>query len=292
MIGVVAANGASGPIELVRPDGNVATLTQPGQPDRRIALAAPAGPRTASPRSCAGSTPTTSSPRWSPRALPPAGAASSRETGQRHRPAPAGTAGSRPGRSDDGTVSSSSTRRPDLLAQAAAARLVTAARRRPGRARPRARRAHRRRDRDGDPGGARRPARRGTRSTGRPWTSGGATSGSCPPATRTATRPRPAPPCSTTSRCEPRTVHAMPPSDGAYGDDVDAAARGYADELARRRAARGPRRRPGVRRPAARRGPGRARRLAVPRAPGGLRGGADRGRRSTAHPSRRRSGSR
>ena len=30
---------ASGAIELVRPDGSVATLTQPGQPDRRIALA-------------------------------------------------------------------------------------------------------------------------------------------------------------------------------------------------------------------------------------------------------------
>ena len=29
----------SGPVELVRPEGNVATLSQPGQPDRRIALA-------------------------------------------------------------------------------------------------------------------------------------------------------------------------------------------------------------------------------------------------------------
>jgi glucose-6-phosphate dehydrogenase assembly protein OpcA len=28
----------SGPVELVRPDGNVATLTQPGQPDRRVSL--------------------------------------------------------------------------------------------------------------------------------------------------------------------------------------------------------------------------------------------------------------
>jgi glucose-6-phosphate dehydrogenase assembly protein OpcA len=29
----------SGPVELVRPEGNVATLTQPGQPDRRVSLA-------------------------------------------------------------------------------------------------------------------------------------------------------------------------------------------------------------------------------------------------------------
>lgn len=35
----VTLDRASGPIELRRPDGNVATLTQPGQPDRRIALA-------------------------------------------------------------------------------------------------------------------------------------------------------------------------------------------------------------------------------------------------------------
>lgn len=34
----------SGPIELVRPDGHVALLTQPGQPDRRIALARRATP--------------------------------------------------------------------------------------------------------------------------------------------------------------------------------------------------------------------------------------------------------
>jgi glucose-6-phosphate dehydrogenase assembly protein OpcA len=35
----VALERPSGPVELRRPDGNVATLTQPGQPDRRIALA-------------------------------------------------------------------------------------------------------------------------------------------------------------------------------------------------------------------------------------------------------------
>lgn len=38
MIGVVLER-AGGSIELRRPDGNVATLTQPGQPERRIALA-------------------------------------------------------------------------------------------------------------------------------------------------------------------------------------------------------------------------------------------------------------
>lgn len=37
MVGVVLKRG-SGPIELTRPDGQVATLTQPGQPVRRIAL--------------------------------------------------------------------------------------------------------------------------------------------------------------------------------------------------------------------------------------------------------------
>ncbi len=35
----VVVERASGPIELVRPEGSVATLTQPGQPDRRVSLA-------------------------------------------------------------------------------------------------------------------------------------------------------------------------------------------------------------------------------------------------------------
>ncbi|MGZ4626861.1 MAG: glucose-6-phosphate dehydrogenase assembly protein OpcA [Kineosporiaceae bacterium] len=35
----VVVKRASGPIELVRPEGSVATLTQPGQPDRRVSLA-------------------------------------------------------------------------------------------------------------------------------------------------------------------------------------------------------------------------------------------------------------
>jgi glucose-6-phosphate dehydrogenase assembly protein OpcA len=34
----VRLNRASGPIELVRPDGKIGTLTQPGQPERRVAL--------------------------------------------------------------------------------------------------------------------------------------------------------------------------------------------------------------------------------------------------------------
>lgn len=38
MVGVVLER-SSGPVQLVRPDGNVATLNQPGQPERRIALA-------------------------------------------------------------------------------------------------------------------------------------------------------------------------------------------------------------------------------------------------------------
>jgi glucose-6-phosphate dehydrogenase assembly protein OpcA len=35
----VVLDRASGRIELIRPDGNIATLTQPGQPERRISLA-------------------------------------------------------------------------------------------------------------------------------------------------------------------------------------------------------------------------------------------------------------
>jgi glucose-6-phosphate dehydrogenase assembly protein OpcA len=35
----VVLDRESGPVELVRPEGNVATLSQPGQPDRRISLA-------------------------------------------------------------------------------------------------------------------------------------------------------------------------------------------------------------------------------------------------------------
>jgi glucose-6-phosphate dehydrogenase assembly protein OpcA len=35
----VSLDRESGPVELVRPEGNVATLSQPGQPDRRISLA-------------------------------------------------------------------------------------------------------------------------------------------------------------------------------------------------------------------------------------------------------------
>jgi glucose-6-phosphate dehydrogenase assembly protein OpcA len=34
----VVLDRESGPVELVRPEGNVATLTQPGQPDRRVSL--------------------------------------------------------------------------------------------------------------------------------------------------------------------------------------------------------------------------------------------------------------
>ena len=34
----VRLNRASGPIELIRPDGKIGTLTQPGQPERRVAL--------------------------------------------------------------------------------------------------------------------------------------------------------------------------------------------------------------------------------------------------------------
>ena len=58
----------SGDIDLVRPDGVVATLSQPGQPVRRITPARGGSWPSAWPTSCAGSTPTRSTPRPSPRA--------------------------------------------------------------------------------------------------------------------------------------------------------------------------------------------------------------------------------
>ena len=90
-----------------------------------------------------------------------------------------------------------------------------------------------------DPGGGGRVARPATRSTGRGWTSGGATSGSCPPATRSATRPQAREALLDAVPLDPARVHPMPASDGPDGDDPDAAAARYADEL--RRGAPGPR---------------------------------------------------
>ena len=58
----------SGDIDLVRPDGVVATLVQPGQPVRRITPVRGGSWRSAWPTSCAGWTPTRSTPRPSPRA--------------------------------------------------------------------------------------------------------------------------------------------------------------------------------------------------------------------------------
>jgi 6-phosphogluconolactonase len=54
---------------------------------------------------------------------------------------------------------------------------------------------------------------------------------------------------------DPARVHPMPASDGAFGDDVDAAARGYAEGLLGRHRAVGPGRGAGLRHPAARVGP-------------------------------------
>ena len=78
--------------------------------------------------------------------------------------------------------------------------------------------------------------RRGTRSTGRGWTCGGATSGSCPRATRSATSPRPARPCWTRCRWTRRGCTRCPPPTAATAGDAEAAAEAYAAELAPRRA--------------------------------------------------------
>ena len=58
--------------------------------------------------------------------------------------------------------------------------------------------------------GAARPTRPGTRSTGRGWTSGGATSGSCPPATRSATRLQAREALLDAVPLDPARVHPMP----------------------------------------------------------------------------------
>ena len=101
--------------------------------------------------------------------------------------------------------------------------------------------ADRRGDRPRDPGGGRRARPPAARSTGGAWTSGGATSGSCRPATRSATRPRPARRCSTHVPVDPERVHPMPASDGPDGDDPEAAAARLRRRAGRGRAARGPR---------------------------------------------------
>ena len=88
---------------------------------------------------------------------------------------------------------------------------------------------------------------------------------------------RPGRRCSTPCRSTRRGSTRCPPSDGPDGDDPEAAAARYADELARGCPARGPRGRAAFDVLPARRRTGRAHRVAVPGPAGGLRRPAGRG---------------
>ena len=82
-------------------------------------------------------------------------------------------------------------------------------------------------------------------------------------------------------------VHAMPASDGEFGDDLDAAALAYEQVLAANRRRR--RARTGFRRPPARHGRRGPHQLAVPAHPGGPRNQLGRWSASPTPPSHRRS---
>ena len=273
------ANGEE--ISVVRGDG-VATLSphRAARPGRCRWSAASSA--TSSPRSCAGSTPT--SPTPAALAAAPAGPGCHDRPAlpgaHLARPAPADDAASRsrrppracrPRRGRDERDGGAGARRtPEVLAQAAAARLLVRL------VDAQAARGSACVVLTGGRVGGRRStgrcatARPATRWTGPGWTSGGATSGSCPPATRTATRPRPARRCSTRCRSTRQRVHPMPASDGPDGDDPEAAAARYADALAE--AARpGTARAAALRPAAARRRRGRPRGLDLPGAPGRVR---------------------
>ena len=76
-----------------------------------------------------------------------------------------------------------------------------------------------------------------TRSTGRGSTCSGATSGSCRMTRPTATTVRRNGSCSAGPRSRSARRYSMPASDGEFGDDLDAAAAGYARTLSEARRA-------------------------------------------------------
>ena len=176
----------SGPVELVRPDGKVGRLRQPGQPDRLVALAR------REVRDCIAEELRRLDPdEIYAEALRRGRPRSARAARRSTVPALARCVMAAP----DIAVHA----QPDMLAAAAAARLLTrlvdlqAAGNVPeGRADRRRRSGSRCWSRSG-------PRWPGTRWTGARSSSTGATSGSCRPATRSATRPRPARRCWTTS---------------------------------------------------------------------------------------------
>ena len=238
----------SGPVELLRPDGRTGTLRQPGQPDRLIALARRTVPdclaeelRRLDPDDVYGEALAGVGHISRGRSSSAASSSSAKPASTRARPAdkPAKTgerAGMTPsphraGAPDDPPRH----RRPREPGRAGGRRggpAGHAAGRRPGRRAGPAAGAHRRRDRDRDARAAGATARPATPSTGGTSSSSGATSGSCRPATPSATRRRPARRCSTTCRVDPARVHAMGADTGTGPSGAEAAAQAYADLLA------------------------------------------------------------
>ena len=176
----------------------------------------------------------------------------------------------------------------EVLAAAVAARLLTRLRRRAGAARHGLGRADRRRRRHRGAGGRRplaRPARPST-GAGRRLVGRRALRARRRPRAQRAAGPRGA---ARPLPVDPERVHPMGARGGPDGDDADAAAARYADELGA--AAPPDERRAAVRRPAARHGPRGPHGLDLP----GVAGRARRAARwsaCTAAPSRRRPGSR
>ena len=250
-----AWSAARGPVELIRPDGQApARCASPAS--RTGSSRWPGAPcRTASPRSCAGWTPTRSTARRWP------GSGRSRAAGRRppsrqragrdvrrveRRRRRSSSGGRRPGMSRRDIVVHA---HPDVLAAAAAARLVTrlvdvqaAGQRAPAG-------AHRRR-RSGSRCSStwRRATARTTPSTGRTSSSTGATSGSCRPATPSATRPGARQALLDHLPVDPARVHPMGADTGTGPSGAEAAAQAYAELLAGHGPPGGPRARAHLRR--------------------------------------------
>ena len=189
---------SDGEMTLTRPDGRVALLRRPGEPERRVALhrrdtaeLLSEELRRLDPDEVYAETIAPFVPPSPASSATAAAAASERRQRGYVRDAAQRPAKTAPGDHPEVLVHHDA----GLLAKAAAARLVTRlvdAQASTGSGRPGAdRRRHRHRG-AGRTGGRAGPR---TRWTGGGWTSGGATSGSCPPVIPSATRRRPSRPC-------------------------------------------------------------------------------------------------